>query len=379
MANWESEPQAGQPFWWRTGAGFADFNNDGLMDMITLDGFSRELQLFCQYQDDAGRLRFPARVHGRDHRPRRGQELELDPAAPFVRPRTPPYGRPVAGGRITSSSPVFGWHSHCSRTRTSRAGSPLDVPRASRKRGRGGQTAGRFALRVSSWRVCVGMIVLLLVAGLVLSRVALEQSPPPEPVTFRNPLNQSHGSDPWMVYYEGRYYLAATTWSPSSRPGLTMKSAPTIQGLKDASPVSIYTDTDMSRCCNFWAPEFFLLDGPNGLRWYFYYSGGPWKCCDGQRMHVLESAGTDPMGPYTYKARLHDSIDGWAIDHSILQLDGSLYLLFSAWLGSNQNIYIAPMSDPWTINGKRVLLSTPTCDWEIQDGRDNYWKPRIEN
>jgi GH43 family beta-xylosidase len=196
-------------------------------------------------------------------------------------------------------------------------------------------------------------------------------STPAEPVTFRNPLNQSHGSDPWMVYYEGRYYLAATTWSPSSRPGLTMKSATTIRGLIEASPVSVYTDTDTSRCCNFWAPEFHLLDGPNGRRWYFYYSGGPWKCCDGQRMHVLESASTDPMGPYTYKARLHDSIDGWAIDHSVLQLNGSLYLLFSAWAGNYQNIYIAPMSNPWTVSGKRVLISSPTYDWEREDGNVN--------
>jgi GH43 family beta-xylosidase len=212
--------------------------------------------------------------------------------------------------------------------------------------------------------------VLLALIGLALILICPNCSPA-EPVTFRNPLNQSHGSDPWMVYYEGKYYLAATTWSPSFRPGLTMKSATTIQGLIDASPVSVYTDTDSSRCCNFWAPEFYLLDGPNGLRWYFYYSGGSSNCCDGQRMHVLESASTDPMGPYTYKARLHDSIDGWAIDHSVLQLDGSLYLLFSAWLGNNQNIYIAPMSDPWTISGKRVLLSTSTYDWEIQDGRVN--------
>jgi GH43 family beta-xylosidase len=168
--------------------------------------------------------------------------------------------------------------------------------------------------------VLIGIALLALI-GLV-SVLALANRPAPEPVTFRNPLNESHGSDPWMVYYEGKCYLAATTWSPSSRPGLTMKSASTIQGLIDTSPVSIYTDTDTSRCCNSWAPEFFLLDGPNGLCWYFYYSGGPWKCCDGQRMHVLESDGLDPMGPYTYKARLHDSIDGWAIDHTVLQLDG---------------------------------------------------------
>jgi hypothetical protein len=46
-----------QPFYWRTGAGFADLNGDGLMDLITLDGATRQLWLFCQYRDAEGNLR----------------------------------------------------------------------------------------------------------------------------------------------------------------------------------------------------------------------------------------------------------------------------------------------------------------------------------
>ena len=95
-------------------------------------------------------------------------------------------------------------------------------------------------------------------------------------------------------------------------------------------------------------------------------------------MHVIESIGKDPMGPYTYKAELTDSIDGWAIDTSILQLNGSLYLLFSAFPGddisaitNDQNLYIALMSNPWTLSGDRVLISSPTYIWERQDGRVN--------
>ena len=166
----------------------------------------------------------------------------------------------------------------------------------------------------------------------------------PETVTFRNPLNNS-GPDPWMTYYEGHYYLAATTWGGAIA-GLTMRKAATIADLKETQPVSIWIDTTPTRCCNFWAPEFFLLDGPNGPRWYGYYTAGTLKCCDNQHMHVIESVGADPLGPYTYKGQLSDSIGGWAIDASILQLDGALYLLFSAWKGNNQNLYIAPMSDP---------------------------------
>jgi flagellar basal body-associated protein FliL len=60
--------------------------------------------------------------------------------------------------------------------------------------------------------VLIGIVLLVLI-GVILIFV-FSSRPAPEPVTFRNPLNESHGSDPWMVYYKGKYYLAATTWSP---------------------------------------------------------------------------------------------------------------------------------------------------------------------
>ncbi|KPV48001.1 hypothetical protein SE17_40420, partial [Kouleothrix aurantiaca] len=64
--------------------------------------------------------------------------------------------------------------------------------------------------------------------------------------------------------------------------------------------------------------------------------------------------------------------NGWAIDGSILRMPGNkLYFLFSSWVGDNQNMFIAPMSDPWTISGARVLLSTPTYPWERATGNVN--------
>ena len=185
--------------------------------------------------------------------------------------------------------------------------------------------------------------------------------PQADPGVLRNPLNPSRGPDPWLVYYEGNYYLATTTGTSE----LVMRQSPTLAGLKTADPIQIYFETDPSRCCNMWAPEFYLLDGPNGPRWYFYYTAGTSGTLDNQRTHVLESEGTDPMGPYTYKARIYDpQNDVWAIDGSILQLNGSLYFLFSSWVGENQSLFIAPMSNPWTISGERVMIAQPEYDWE---------------
>lgn len=43
-----------RPFFWRTGAAFADLNGDGLTDLATHDCLTRKLTLFSQYRDDKG-------------------------------------------------------------------------------------------------------------------------------------------------------------------------------------------------------------------------------------------------------------------------------------------------------------------------------------
>lgn len=202
--------------------------------------------------------------------------------------------------------------------------------------------------------------VFALLALLLAATMAAAQSAG-EPGMLRNPLNPYGGADPWLVYYDGNYYLTATSWSSE----WTMRKSPTLAGLKTAEPQRIYLETDPSRCCNFWAPEFHLLEGPNGPRWYFYYTAGVEGTNDFQHTYVLESAGLDPLGPYTYKGALVDSADFvWAIDGSVLKLNGALYFLFSAWIGSDQSLLIAPMETPWTLSGSPVVISKPEYGWE---------------
>ena len=50
-----------------------------------------------------------------------------------------------------------------------------------------------------------------------------------------------------------------------------------------------------------------------------------------------------------------------------LFIDKQLYMIWSGWEGDEngqQNIYIAKMKNPWTIEGNRVQISSPTFDWE---------------
>jgi GH43 family beta-xylosidase len=208
------------------------------------------------------------------------------------------------------------------------------------------------------------LALILLFVGTPCLSAADEPGAPAATTTFTNPLNDS-GPDPWMTWYEGNYYLAVTTWGDASV-GLTMRKAPTIAGLKNAQPVQIWQDATEDRCCNFWAPEFFLLDGPNGPRWYGYFTGGAagTDFVKTQFVHVIESAGTDPMGPYSYKGKL---VERNALDASVLRLNGKLYAIYSVW-NETQDLAIREMSSPWQTVGEETTLARPELAWERQEG-----------
>ena len=185
--------------------------------------------------------------------------------------------------------------------------------------------------------------------------------------TFTNPLSL-HGPDPYLQYYNGFYYLVTTTWNMT----ITMRKSRTLGGLASAPDTLILNLSSRANgCCNMWAPEFHLLTGPNGTRWYLYYTAGRNQAdyLGTQRIHVLESAGLDPMGPYTFKADLLDPTadNTWELDGSILQLNGNLYLMGTYFAG-NQPLFIKPLSNPWTVSGTRRLLETPSYSWETVGG-----------
>lgn len=185
---------------------------------------------------------------------------------------------------------------------------------------------------------------------------ALREGTMPEG-TFANPLF-ANGADPWLEYWDGNYYLTTTTWTSQ----LVMRKSPTLDGLATAAPVNVWSDTDPERCCNFWAFEFHRLNGPSGWRWYLMYTSGQHGTLDHQHLSVLESVGDDPMGPYVYKGSPMPG--GWNIDGSYLEHNGQLYLLWSEWHGDEQVNLIARMTNPWTIEGPRVVITRPEAEWE---------------
>ncbi|TDC42647.1 RICIN domain-containing protein [Micromonospora sp. KC213] len=210
------------------------------------------------------------------------------------------------------------------------------------------------------WRTLAAACAALL--GVVYALVPVSIANAVGETSFRNPL-VANGADPWLQYHNGNYYLAYTTWNNQ----LLMKKSPTLAALSTAAAVNIWSDTEADRCCSHWAPEFHRLTGPNGTRWYYMYTSGRDGTLDFQHLHVLESAGDDPMGPYLYRGSPMPTT--WNIDGSYLQLNGQLYLMWSEWESGDQSLWIAQMSNPWTITGSKVLISRPSLSWEIQGGR----------
>ena len=176
---------------------------------------------------------------------------------------------------------------------------------------------------------------------------------------FQNPINP--GPDPWMEYFGGNYYLT-TTQGDSIR----MWKSPTIGGLKTAKAVTVWKDEDPSRSRGMWAAEFHFISNS----WYLYYTATSSDNKDSNhRMHVLESAGTDPLGPYVYKGRLFNPTnDAYAIDGTVFQKpDGSWYFLWAAQPG--HVLTIARMADPWTLSGHGVVIPASGfgCE-EVREG-----------
>ncbi len=183
--------------------------------------------------------------------------------------------------------------------------------------------------------------------------------------TFQNPVRLS-APDPWAVHHKGYYYLTYTAHSH-----IEVVRAESLSEIRDAKAIVVFRSDDGNIGHNIWAPELHRLKGPNGVKWYLYYSAGPDPLPTNQRNHVLESIGDDPLGPYKYKSRIFDPAhDVYAIDaHVLKKPNGTLYFLYST--NDTSSIRIAPMKNPWTLAGSGVEISTPKYPWEKIEGNTN--------
>lgn len=176
--------------------------------------------------------------------------------------------------------------------------------------------------------------------------------------TFSNPLLPS-GADPWSIYKDGVYYYTHTFGNK-----LVLWKTKSLADLQTAPQKTVFLPpqgTGYSK--GLWAPELHFINN----KWYLYFAADSGRN-ESHRIWVLENSSRDPLqGQWTLKGKVADSTDKWAIDASVFQHNGRWYMIWSGWEGDEngqQNLYIAKLKNPWTIEGGRHRISSPTLDWE---------------
>jgi len=176
---------------------------------------------------------------------------------------------------------------------------------------------------------------------------------------FTNPVVE-RGADPWVIRWNGVYYYCRS----GANDTIEVVRSERLHEIGSGDVACVWRapeGTLYSR--ELWAPELHYLRG----KWYIYVAAD-----DGDnhnhRMYVLEGTTQDPQDPFEFRGKICSPDDHWAIDGTVLEMDdGRLYFIWSGWSGDqniSQELYIAPMSDPCTISGERVMISRPTEPWE---------------
>jgi GH43 family beta-xylosidase len=196
---------------------------------------------------------------------------------------------------------------------------------------------------------------------------------------FTNPVFD--GADPWVIRQDSFYF-----WCSSSGNGIEVSRSRFLTEKGENRKVWSSPDTGWNRK-HIWAPELHYLDG----KWYIYYAAG----YDGppfihQKSGVLESVTSDPLGEYADRGLLQTGADPfnpddnvWAIDMTVFRYKNQLYGVWSGWVKPEttdktpQHIYIAPMSNPYTISGYRTEISKPEESWETGGPLDLNEGPEV--
>ncbi len=179
---------------------------------------------------------------------------------------------------------------------------------------------------------------------------------------FVNPIYE--GADPWVARHGDDYYFCQT----EGNDGIAICKSPKLTD-KGVKRVVWRTQRGTWNSSQVWAPELHRVND----RWYIYYCASDGRN-ENHRTGVLAAVTDDPQGEYEDKGVVYTGDDAaggtdnrWSIDATPLQLGDRLYLVWSGWPTTEdiQYLYIAPMSNPWTVSGNRVkLCENDTYLWE---------------
>lgn len=180
---------------------------------------------------------------------------------------------------------------------------------------------------------------------------------------YPNPLVEQR-ADPFIQKHtDGFYYF---TGSHPEYDRIVLRRAKSIKDLPEAEEVVIWEKREsgiMSK--HIWAPELHYINS----KWYIYYAAGDKDDVWAIRPYVLECSDENPLtGVWVEKGPFNTAFQSFSLDATIFEHRGSHYSIWAQKVDNDtiSNLYIAKMSNPWTIEGEQIVLSTPEYEWEQQ-------------
>ncbi len=172
-------------------------------------------------------------------------------------------------------------------------------------------------------------------------------------------------ADPWIYKHSDGYYYFTASVPEYDR--IEIRRSKTIKGLASCEPAVVWKKHETGAMgSHIWAPEIHNLNG----KWYIYFAAGEaeniWKI----RPYVLECNSSDALtGEWTEKGRIKSETDksaftDFSLDATTFEHRGKIYLVWAEKRNNLSNLYIARMSNPWTIETNAVMLTTPSYEWE---------------
>ncbi|MFC5649211.1 family 43 glycosylhydrolase [Paenibacillus solisilvae] len=180
--------------------------------------------------------------------------------------------------------------------------------------------------------------------------------------TFRNPILEQ-AADPWILRHSDGYYYFMSTQNGRLE---LVKSAALTDIANGIKKVVWVPEENGPYSYHLWAPEIHRIDE----KWYIYFTANDGGGDDTRRICVLENTENDPLSDnWIWKSAIATPYPG--LDGTVMIHKNKLYFLYAGYgkfpdYGSA--IYIARMTNPWTLESDHVLLTAPTLDWEKQGG-----------
>lgn len=193
-----------------------------------------------------------------------------------------------------------------------------------------------------------------------------------------------HRADPFIYKHtDGMYYFTASyTDMEHNLEGkyqylyIILRRSATLGGLADGSGAYeekvVYERKPIAGGTlspHIWAPEIHYIKG----NWYIYYTTtisdeSSWRI----RPHCLECRDRDPLcgtwelkGPVVTEVKDDIAFTDFSLDHTHFEHKGKHYFLWAQKTNNTSDIFIAQLSNPWTLCTPAVRLSHPEYAWEL--------------